>query len=217
LPPRSIVINHLQNRFSSDHEIAIIFAFCRYSDQYSVTDILASFVKQLAQDHLSVFPIIETVYKDHKKKETRPSEQELQELLQRLLNSFKKTYIVIDALDEVPENTRVHLLVVLSSLRGSRASLLLTSRPLQLLEPFLPDAAYIYVENENHGDIEFFINKQIEETLHLASLLKGKQPLRREICTKLKEKSEGMYVFYFIDFQFLLMIIVQVSGSCLAN
>ena len=133
-------------------------------------DILATFIKQLAQHHRSMPLIIEAVYEDHHQKETWPSEQELQGLLQQLLNSFKKTYIVIDALDEVPENTRVDLLTVLSSLRASQASLLLTSRPLQLLEPFLPDAVYVYIENENRKDIELFINKQMEETPYLTAI-----------------------------------------------
>jgi len=147
-----------------------------------------------------MLPIIEVIYEDHEKKETRPSEQELQALLQQLLNSFKKTYIVIDALDEVPENTRVNLLTVLSSLRASRASLLLTSRPLQLLEPFLPDAVYVYIENKNRKDIELFINKQMEETPYLTAIFKGKPLVRKEICAKLKEKSDGMYVPHFMGF-----------------
>ena len=125
------MIQHLQNHFQLK-ETAIVFAYCRHSDRYSVTDILAAFIKQLAQDHPSVvLPIIEPVYKDHHRKETRPSKQEIQRLVQRLVKLFKKTYIILDALDELPEDTRVHLPAVLSSLR---ASLLITSRPLQLLE-----------------------------------------------------------------------------------
>jgi ankyrin repeat domain-containing protein 50 len=191
--PSSIVIHDLLKRFSSDQETAIVFAYCRYTDQCSVTDILASFVKQLVQDHPSVVvPIIEPVYKDHQRKETRLSERELQELVQRLLKSFKKTYIIIDALDELPDNTRSNLPMVLS-LRASRATLLVTSRPLQL---HLPDT-YVRVEVKSQTDIELFIDKQIEETHCLKDLLNGNQKATEEIRASLKQKSQGMCVSYF--------------------
>ena len=103
-----------------------------------------------------------------------------------------KTYIVIDALDEVSDETRVDLLAVLSSLGTCRASVLLTSRPLQLLEPLLPDAE-VHVDAENRSDIELYIDKRIEETPRLRTLLKGKgQHVREEIRAKLKQKSDGM-------------------------
>ena len=110
---------------------------------------------------------------------------------------FKKTYIIIDALDEIPDDTRADLLAVLLSLQASRGSLLLTSRPLQVLEPLLPNAAYIHVEAGNWSDIELFIDKQIDENPYLKTVLKGKEADRKEICAKLKQKSQGMCVSQF--------------------
>ena len=136
--------------------------------------------------------ILEPFHKDHENKQTRPCERILQELLQKLLLQFKKTFIIIDALDEFPDDTRDDLLTILSSLQ---ASLLLTSRPLRLLEHILPDAVYIHIDAENRKDIELFIDKKVREMPRLSVLLRGKELLRKEICAKLKEKSEGMYVF----------------------
>jgi hypothetical protein len=156
LLPRSIVINHLHEHFSSDQHTAIVFAYSRYTDRYSVSTILASFVKQLAQDRPSIaLPIIQPVYDDHQRKETRLSEQELQGLLQKLLKSFVRAYIVIDALDELPDDTKASLPSVILSLRASRARLLVTSRPLHLLEIRSSDAN-VYVEAGNQKDIELF-------------------------------------------------------------
>lgn len=187
--PRSIVIQHLQEQFE---ETAIVFAYCRHPDRYSITDILGAFVKQLIQKHPSVvLPVIEPVYKDHQRKETRASEQELQGLVQELLKLFKKTYIVIDALDELPDDTRANFPRVLSSLR---ASLLITSRPLQLLEAA---DAVIRIDVENKKDIDLFIDKQIEETGRLRHMLKARQDVRKKICTSLKQVSRGMCVSYF--------------------
>jgi hypothetical protein len=146
----------------------------------------------LAEHRPSVLSILELFHNDHENKQTRPCERELQELLQKLLLQFKKTFIIIDALDEFPDDSRGDLLTILSSLQ---ASLLLTSRPLRLLEHILPDAVYIHIDAENRKDIELFIDKKVQETPRLSVLLRGKELLRKEICAKLKEKSEGMYVF----------------------
>ena len=183
------MIQHLQKHFQ---DTAIVFAYCRHSDRYSVADILASFVKQLAQAHPSVvLPSIGPVYEDHQRKETRLSEQELQHLFQELLKLFKKTYIVIDALDELPDDTRVNLPTVLSPLL---ASLLITSRPLELLE--VADAV-VHIDDKNQQDIELFIDKQFEEPGRLRDMLKEKQLVRKGICATLKQVSQGMYVSYF--------------------
>jgi hypothetical protein len=174
------VIQYLQD--FQPEETAIVFAYCRHSDRYSVTDILASFIKQLAQDHPSVvLPIIEPVYKDHQRKETRPSKQEIQQLVQKLVKLFKKTYIILDALDELPEDARDHLSTVLSPLR---ASLLITSRPLQLLEAA---DAIVRIDVQNQQDIEIFIDKEIEETRRLRDMLRERQDVRKKICTSLKQ------------------------------
>jgi hypothetical protein len=125
---------------------------------------------------------------------------------------FKKTYIIIDGLDEVFDDIRAHFLKVLSLLRENGASLLLTSRPLQLLEPLLPDAAFIQIDDENQKDIDLFIDKKFEEEPHLTSLLEGRQRVREETCAKFKEKSRGMCVSSFS--LLLIMLTVDCPGSC---
>ncbi len=131
------------------------------------------------------------MYNSHKTKDTRPSQRELQELLEKLLKSFEKTYIIVDALDEVPDDTRPDLLEVLRSLP---ANLLLTSRPLAMLERFHSNAVYIHVDGENCMDIELFIEKQIDKSPSLTTMLEGKEAVRKEISAKLKQKSQGMCV-----------------------
>lgn len=186
---RSIVIDHLQTAFSTAQDIAIVFAYCRYTDRYSVADILVSFVKQLTERHPSILPSIEPMYTHHRKEATRPGQQELLELLHKLFGLFKKAFIVIDALDEVSDDTRGDLLKRLLSLQ---ASLLLTSRPLDSFKYLLPDAVYIHVESQNHKDIELYIDRKIMETDRLTTLLRGNEALGKQIRTKLKENSKGM-------------------------
>ena len=188
---RSIVIRYLDTSFSNNqNDIAIIFAYCRYMDRYSVTDILASFIKQLAERHPNVLPFIENVYQYHLKDATRPIEQEWLELLQTLIPLFSKVYIIIDALDEFPDDTRDEFLNALISLQ---TSLLITSRPSNAFS-LLSDIEYIHIGDENEEDIERFIHQRFRESSNLTSLLRKKDQILKEICTKLKEISKSMYV-----------------------
>ena len=121
---------------------------------------------------------------------TRPTEQDWLELLQTIIQSFKRTYIVLDALDEFPDHARDSLLNALISLK---ASLFVTSRPSNAFH-LLRDIKFIEIGDENGPgeDIEFYIHQKFKESSNLANLLKRKEQARKEICTKLKETSKSM-------------------------
>jgi hypothetical protein len=194
-PCRSIVIHYLEGEesFPNDpNDIAIIFAYCRDADQHSITDILTSFVKQLAVRHPRVLPSIELVYRKHLVDATQPIKQEWLELLQTLIPLFHRVYIVIDALDEFPDNARDGLIIALISLK---ASLLITSRPSNAFH-LLRDGEYIEIGAENEQDIELFIRQEFRESSNLTSLLKDKEQLREQFCTQLKDISKSMYVIF---------------------
>jgi hypothetical protein len=192
-PCRSIVIHYLEGSFPNNpNDVAIVFAYCRDADQHSITDILTSFVKQLADRHPRVLPFIELVYRKHLVDATQPIKQEWLELLQTLIPLFHRVYIVIDALDEFPDNARDGLIIALISLK---ASLLITSRPSNALN-LLGDGEYIEVGAENEQDIELFIRQEFRESSNLASLLKDKEQLREQFCRQLKDISNSMYVTF---------------------
>ena len=119
---------------------------------------------------------------------TRPIEQDWLTLLQTILPSFNRAYIVIDALDEFPDNARDGLL---NSLKSLPASLLITSRPSNAFH-LLRDVEYIEITDENEQDIELFIDRRFKESSNLTSLLKEREQVRRQVCAKLKETSKSM-------------------------
>ena len=181
MPFRSLVIHHLDRSFSNNQDIAVIFAYCRFTAQYSITDYLASFVKQLVERHSGLISVVESVYKKHRREATQPYEHELLELLRTFIPLFTRVYIVIDALDEIPEDARDGFLMALMSLQGS---LLVTSRS----SHWLHDIQYIDIEDKNQKDIDLFIDKKFRESSKLMLLLKGKE----EIGEKLRETSKNM-------------------------
>jgi len=184
---RSITIRHLDSISNNRDDIAFVFAYCRYTDQLSITDILASFVKQLVKRHPRFLSSVVSVYRNYLVDETSPIEQDWLELLQTLISSFNRAYIIIDALDEFPDNARDGLLNALVSLK---ASLLITSR-LSNAFHLLGKVEYIEIGEENGQDIKFFIHQRFNES-NLARLLKEKQQVRSQICEKIMATSKSM-------------------------
>ena len=189
----SIVTEHLQTLFCDDHGITAVFAYCRYTNRYPLASLLASFIKQLVEHHPHVFPYIESVYTKHLKEATRPHEQSLLELFQKLVGLFKKAYIIIDAMDEAFDDTRDHLLRALLPIQ---ANLLLTSRPSNLSKHLPQDALFVYIDALNQQDINHFIDEKFRQSTRISGLLKGKEERGKEICAELTEKSNGMYVAF---------------------
>ena len=186
---RSIAIRHLEGSFSKNRDdIAIVFAYCRYTERLSITDVLASFVRQLVERHSRVLSSVEVVYRNHLVDSTRPIEEDWLELLQTVIPLFKRVYIVIDALDEFPDSARDRLLNALVSLK---ASLLVISRPSNVFY-LLREVEYIEIGDENGKDVEFFIDQKFRESSNLTRLLRERELVRKEICGKLKETSKNM-------------------------
>jgi hypothetical protein len=195
---RSIVVRHLQTSFSNNRDIAIIYAYCQYADPHPphpITDVLSSLVKQLAESHSRVHSSVVPVCRNHITDGTRPIEQDWLKLLQTLVPLFSRVYIIIDALDEFPNNDRDGLLHALISLK---ASLLISSRP-SIAFDLLRHVELIDIGNENGRDIEFFIDQRFRESSNLSSLVREKESVRSEINAKLKEISKNMYVAYFLS------------------
>ncbi|TFK23447.1 hypothetical protein FA15DRAFT_745227, partial [Coprinopsis marcescibilis] len=189
----SIAIHHLEEYRSSNPDIAVLFAYCRYSDHCSVVDILLSFVRQLLESYSFLHAPIKTFCLDHQRKGTRPSKNDLLILLKKLLVSFRKVFTSIDALDEVADDTKYDILQSVGSLPPN-TSVLLTSRPVNCIAYLLPHAEHVSMENGTAQDIETFIMVKIEQTPRLRSILKKNAALIKEVCDKIQEKSQGMFL-----------------------
>jgi hypothetical protein len=188
----------------------MVFAYCRYTDRYPLSDFLASFIKQLVEDHPHVFPHIKAVYTKHQKEATRPHEPNLLELFQKLVGLFKQAYIIIDAVDEASDDTRDHFLRTLLPLQ---ANLLLTSRPSNLSKHLPQHALFVYIDDLNQQDVTYFIDTKFQQLTRLSDLLRGKEELGQVIRAKLAEKSNGMYVELRQGVDPILINRIKVSAS----
>ncbi|PPQ88247.1 hypothetical protein CVT25_005299, partial [Psilocybe cyanescens] len=190
----SIVIEYLENLHSEENNNAVVFMYCRHDDTYTVTDFLASLVKQLVEEHHdrpSIFQAVNDMHDAHRKKETCPSEIDLLGLLQQLFTSFKKVFIILDAFDEASYNVRSHLLAKLLSLK---AVLLVTSRPLGLglSKTLPPDAVHINIGAQTLSDIQLFVRNEVKTNSDILDLVGDDDLCMSKVCTKIEENSKEM-------------------------
>ena len=98
----SLVIDHLER--SSEEEIpATIYIYCDYKrqDEQTPINLTASITRQLLQHQVSILEDILKIYNRHKSKSTRPSFEEVLEMLKHSITRLTRVYLILDALDEL--------------------------------------------------------------------------------------------------------------------
>jgi hypothetical protein len=110
-----------------------VYIYCNYKEQAVQTpsNLIASLLKQLVQDHPAAYDRVKPMYKYHRDRRTYPTFEKLRLTLQSELETFGKAFIIVDALDECSEidKNRAKLLTVLQSF-ASIVNVLVTSRDL---------------------------------------------------------------------------------------
>lgn len=144
----SIVIEKLHELYQGQN-VAIFMLYCNYNDPetQSVQPLIASLLKQDIQSRSVVDVRLEKLHETHYRKETRPTLDELKDLLANALSQYDKSFIVLDALDEMPdEKCRSDLVDCLRAFK-QKSNLLVTSRPVPAIKQlFIPRSNHIYCD-----------------------------------------------------------------------
>lgn len=119
-------------RLHGNEKVVVLVAFCSFDspDSQSVDLLMASFLKQLFQIRGSITKEAEDLYVSHSTTSTRPPLSEICKLLDAVLSEYERCYIVLDALDELFDESK--RLKLLESIKGLKANpkLMVTSRQL---------------------------------------------------------------------------------------
>ena len=130
-------MDHLQIRFRNNN-VGVACIYCNYKEQtvQTVTNLVASILKQLVQDRDMISENVESFYHHHQDHGTQPTLDEVVKVLDTELQSYSRVFLVVDALDECANTgSLVKLLRVLRSLRGP-TNLMVTSRQLPFIEQY---------------------------------------------------------------------------------
>jgi ankyrin repeat protein len=133
----AIVIDELDNMRRSNTEpvkdAAILMLYCKWDDVHSqsIDTLLGGLLKQIVQRYGVKSKDTLEMFTKHNGVRTKPGREELLSVLDKELQNFPRSFIVIDGLDELrEEDDRLTLLEILNSLEA-KVNFMVTSRPLE--------------------------------------------------------------------------------------
>ena len=185
-------MNHLQTIFAGNN-VAVLCIYCNFKEQseQTVSNLVASLLKQLIEDSPEVHDNIKSLYERHKDQRARPTLGEFQQVLISEIKMISKVFIVVDALDECSEadGTRAKLLSVLQSLGFTH--LLATARPLSSILEDFQGIPKLEIHANDH-DVQRYIEERIPHEPWLDKHVKGHPLLQEEIIKKIIQNVKGM-------------------------
>jgi hypothetical protein len=206
-----MVVEWLEMRFEGDRDTGIAYIYCNFrrQDDQTLNNLLASLVKQLAQSLIPFPAKLKDAYHRHFFKKTRPMLKELFESLRSTTAAFKRTFIIIDALDEcaVEGGNRDRLLSSLFELQKEvGVNLFMTSRYIpEIMERF--DGSIKLDIRADDEDIRRYIEGHIYQ---LPAFIKKAADLKNEIATRIIKAADGM----FVSPTFCCYTKLKSTGSC---
>ena len=154
----SIVIEKLRELHRGQN-VAIFMLYCNYNDPetQSVQPLIASLLKQDIQQRSVVDKRLGELHEAHYKRETRPTLEELLDLLDTAISNYEKTFIVVDALDEMlDDKCRSDLLDCLRGFK-QKTNLLVTTRPLPTIKQlFGPPSDHLYCDGCSKKELKAY-------------------------------------------------------------
>ncbi|KAB5578344.1 hypothetical protein GE09DRAFT_546332 [Coniochaeta sp. 2T2.1] len=184
-------VDHLLKNMRS-HSVGVAFIYCNYKNHAGATgsSLLATILKQLLFGQPSIPDAISDLYRQHLEG-TKIDLHDFASALCSILAVYSRTYIVIDALDECPDDTgaRHQLLASLRSLqRDSHLCLMLTSRFLPgILDEFTGDPM---VEiRATTSDVRRYLTGQIRR---LPMCVQQDEELQNMVQTNIADAVDGM-------------------------
>jgi Cdc6-like AAA superfamily ATPase len=194
----AVVVEELLTRFENDGNISIAYLYCNYQRQneQNLRDLFASLLKQLIQEQPSIPDSMKTLYDRHKDKRTRPSLEEILQILQTVAAIYSRVFIVVDALDEcqTSDGCRQRFLSGLFNLQAKfKANLFVTSRPIASIDKEFEGNSKLEIR-ASEEDICRYLEGH---SFRLPQFVARSLALQEEIKTYIIKAVDGMYVVYF--------------------
>ncbi|KAI1852914.1 hypothetical protein JX265_012942 [Neoarthrinium moseri] len=191
----SIVVDNLKERFKSDKAVGICYFYCNYRrhDEQQLDNFILSFLRQLVQCQSTISEELQELRSQHQSDRTRPTLKKLTAVLQKVVETFSKVFIVVDAMDECQTSDDCRNLLI-SELRRLQASvkvnLLVTSRPVPHIVTGFRDCTSIEVR-ASEEDIGRYTNSYLQR---LPGFVMRNPDLQKEIKSKIVETVDGMFL-----------------------
>ena len=187
----SIIVDYLQRQTSPQGQDAVLCLFCDFNQQANQTayNFMGALLKQLARAGRTLssgFGRIHTARESGRRFDFK----DLSDIFRTKLKRFSKTFIIIDALDEVSENADIRT-TLLKELRSCPINLLVTSRHDPTIKEQFSEAQRCDIRATDE-DIRSYISERIEQENRLSRQLRSSPTLRDEIPAHIVGSAKGM-------------------------
>jgi hypothetical protein len=196
-------VHHLQQVFDQDN-VAVLYVYCDYKDSVNQTDrnLFASLAKQSILQQRDLPTEAKTLFSRCKNVEISPSSEQCLDLLKFSVKHFRRTFVVLDALDELLPfeddgySPQIPLLSELNNIQQEvpgRLALFITSREIYSIKEQLHDTTRLDIR-ANDRDVRSYVRSRIcdEKKFAFASQIRANLDISNEIEEKVVEKAQGM-------------------------
>ncbi|KAJ7602558.1 hypothetical protein DFH06DRAFT_1397264 [Mycena polygramma] len=180
--------------------VGVIYLEHRETDVPTPSSLLAALWRQLVF-RKSVSSALEHLYSMHYEPETRPSIEEDDAILRSIIVEYSQVFILVDGLDEYPQEPRDILLRYLGAL-GSSVNLLLTSRPHITVDHIIPSYEILEIRATEH-DIGIYLDSKFTKSFRLSEHIKEHPDLDQKFKTTVVKRSRGMFLLAKLHFESL--------------
>ncbi|CAG8882582.1 unnamed protein product [Penicillium egyptiacum] len=198
----SIVVDHLDQEFQADPAIGIAYVYCNFKrqDDQKINDLLEGLLKQLAGRCQPLPNSVKELYKYHKARGTRPSAEEISNVLLIVAATFSKLFIIVDALDECQASDRLHFVSELFNLQTRHsANIFATSRFISEIMDQFKDVLSLEIRATDE-DVGMYLESHMGQ---LRPCVLENRQLQEEIKTTISDAVDGMFLLAQIYLGFL--------------
>lgn len=184
----AIVVRHLCN-VPASNDMMVAWFYCNYRMRHdqSAYNVLSALLRQFIERDTSVPDSLWGFLGNCKSKRSYPTNNELAEAFSLACTGVRKSFVVVDALDELDERERRKLIPLLRRIRStSKIRLLVTSRP--GYEQQFRDATCLEVR-ASEADIRKYVAGRIPD---MCSFVQKDETLRNEIQESIVQVVDGM-------------------------
>ncbi|KAJ7129104.1 hypothetical protein C8R46DRAFT_1331248, partial [Mycena filopes] len=182
----SMVVDHL--RQGTTARTACIYLNHKETKVQTPANLLTSIWRQLVIGGQDISEV-RTAYQKHLETKTAPSLAEIENIVRSEI-SKSKVYIVVDAVDEYPEELRQILLPALAAM-GPTCNLMMTSRPHITPSPAFQNIKFLEIQADM-DDVQAYVNMEIQNSPHLSKCVQKEPALMEEIHARVSGSVDGM-------------------------
>lgn len=185
----SAAFDHMKEKLQG-RKVALLIAFCAFDEQRTHTslEILSGLLRQTVRAHNELSEPIRKLYTEHTAghQQARPTADQICSALKTELVNFQDTFIILDGLDEMPDQQeRGDLLQRLEAIEP-RPKLMATSRPLPEIRSWFTqkaaDNGYKVADEQIDDDFEYPYCDDCDGRRHWSVGVNSCSTCSRDLC-----------------------------------